>query len=484
MPKKPEENKYIKNEDSVKRSIETATPYLKAQNIAARNPCFAGMFQNPAADSIHIAGKVLAKGAYDVVRPAQLANSYRQIDSFQPIRNVLGSTLMQPSVYTSPAVAFQPLITAFNTAAKPSMMQNITPGLGVMSAAMQAATRNTWLFSENTWTVAKSALSEIDVSRLAGTAAIEKLIRLEQQTSLIKSPVLESITSAATQIASIQEALGAKSYVASILDDYTTFAINQHLAIQKAADDRREIKWRLEALDAASKLVDRQVIWSKAMLQELSEAHIQSVEDDGLPSVIALLPSHIAYSKRNNVEISPEEALEQSKLLEITEKGKRIAENIVLMNRMRQDKGQSDIFKYTHKTVEGVIKISTVVCATNDQLGSIIDVLYFIFYENLGRIKTLVGSGDHEKGDKTVRTEEIYQCIFRVKDIRSDFRHDLDHGKEKDIQKKLKAIGDCYSHYCRRRPVQAKDYNLLQLRLYDEILLLEEALIDRLAEET
>ena len=56
-----------------------------------------------------------------------------------------------------------------------------------------------------------------------------------------------------------------------------------------------------------------------------------------------------------------------------------------------------------------------------NSFGDVIDGLYFIFYENLKHIKEVVT-------DEAVRNEDVYQCIFRVKDMRTDIRHDYEHG--------------------------------------------------------
>lgn len=56
-------------------------------------------------------------------------------------------------------------------------------------------------------------------------------------------------------------------------------------------------------------------------------------------------------------------------------------------------------------------------------------------------------------------------------------RHDIDHGGELCVRKKHMSIGECYNHYCKKRPIQAKDFRLLQQKIYDEILELTEYLI-------
>ena len=110
-----------------------------------------------------------------------------------------------------------------------------------------------------------------------------------------------------------------------------------------------------------------------------------------------------------------------------------------------------------------------------------IDDLYFIFYENLEHIKSLLGNGDRDKGDLIVRNNELYKCIFDIKTIRSDYRHDLDHGDNK--KKKLFNVGECYKQYCGYRPCHAKDYRKVQDGLYNKILELQLLLISIICPE-
>ena len=58
-------------------------------------------------------------------------------------------------------------------------------------------------------------------------------------------------------------------------------------------------------------------------------------------------------------------------------------------------------------------------------------------------------------------------------------RHDLSHGSEAEVHKKLMNIGDCYKSYCKHRPLRAKDYKMFQLNLYNELLQLEAKLIEK-----
>ena len=101
-------------------------------------------------------------------------------------------------------------------------------------------------------------------------------------------------------------------------------------------------------------------------------------------------------------------------------------------------------------------------CSTKDSFGDILDGLYKIFYENIEHIKEYVG-------DQAVRNKDVFQCIFRVKKMRNDFRHDLDHGSESDIERKELEIGESYAHYVGKPVItSSSEFQKAQDKLYDE----------------
>lgn len=352
----------------------------------------------------------------------------------------------------------------------------------------------TWLHGECSWLIDKSLLSSFDLGKIDGLSSnFAQLCVLEQQTSQLNG-VPEELTSAASQIASIVSAFDQSLPMnwryddlmtsSQLLNDYCELATKQHEMLQKATETS-EIEWRLGVIDTASKYVDRQVTWSLGLADVFSDEDIYGEAEDKKTSATALslIPTHIGYTRRHSIHKTPTEGLEESSIVAITEKGKRIADYFLKINRLRLDKGQERVFHLSETICEGMLSVGGVVCTSDEQLGKIIDCLYFMFYENIKHIKLLIGDGDEGKGDRLVRAEEVYECIFNVKTIRSDLRHDLDHGDENERKKKLKSVGDCYRKYCNNRPMKMRDYKLLQEKLYDEVIALEERLIQKLLGE-
>lgn len=307
------------------------------------------------------------------------------------------------------------------------------------------------------------------------------LAALEDKTCLLaRDNGIAKITSVATQISSISDILASQTdYIKELiapkamLTDLQSIATQAHKAIEATG---QLSAWQLGMVDIASVMVDRQVNWaSKICSAGFSVTPLPKFEDVvGIKprvNVIALLPEELKREKEKKEDISPEEALVKSPAYRMSEQGKRIIDKVVAINRICERKGRDKLFKYTGATMKAAAAIGGTVCRTEETFGGIIDDLYEVFYENLEHIKEVVT-------DEVVRKENVYQCIFHVKNMRTDLRHDYEHGKEKDIRNKNMAIGESYKHYA-GKPVliTSSDYLTTQDKLYDEFDLLADHLL-------
>lgn len=388
--------------------------------------------------------------------------------------NNLSSGLLKSNLIPALTESHKLAVRAIETV--PSTMEKLTSmGQGLVDT--------TWMQEDASWLVETSKLGEINTEGITASKLTE-LLSLEQQTGRMLADIGQShLTSVAVQIASIGEAYSHisdqwKEVIAppSIINDLGNLAIRQHEEIQKVGTIS---EWRLGILDAASRFVDRQVTWANDLVAGLQDEvevteNIDDIEAEhyvDVRSPVALIPQHIGYTNRRNITRSPEEGLEKSSIVEITEKGKRIIENTVAINKLCADVEHDAMFKYTDRFVINATRISSTMCSSEETLGIIIDGLYMVFYENLERMKKFVS-------EKAVRDEAVYQCIFRVKSIRTDLRHDYEHGPESQIKKKRKDIMDCYRHYTNQPLLRSQgDFIILQKRMYDEFIELEEHLI-------
>ncbi len=311
---------------------------------------------------------------------------------------------------------------------------------------------------------------------------ISALAAMEAQTSVLAHDYgIPKITSVASQLSTItglfsERTASVKELIAptTMLNDLHSLALTTHKTI---ADAGSVSEWRLGVLDSASCMVDRQVDWASKLCKSVYGIDLVSRLDElgfAAPkvNVINWLPIELENEKKRKQEITIEEALDKSSVCRLSEKGKRLINKVVDINNLCVRTGRKPIFNYTGSTMNAAATMGGTFCQTKDSFGDILDGFYKIFYENIEHIKVHVG-------DKAVRSEDVFQCIFRVKTMRNDFRHDLDHGSENDIRKKELEIGKSYSHYVGKPVITARgEFQKAQEMLLDEFDELADYLIE------
>ena len=318
----------------------------------------------------------------------------------------------------------------------------------------------------------------MDVAIGGGTLAA--LAAMEAQTKTIAQNMgLSQITSITSQLSAISESLSSQTrLIKELIAPSTMLADLQRIAEQthKSIIDAGALTyWQLGVLDSASFMVDRQIDWSShyftTALEDESSVEIEEL-DVFTPqiNIIESLPEELEAEKSKNEGITVEDALEKTTSFKMSESGKRLAERIVNINKLCKRKKLDPIFKYTDATFLASSTLSGTICSNSGSFGNVIDSLYFIFYENIKHIKKLVT-------DQAVRDEDVYQCIFRVKDMRTDLRHDYEHGD--NIDKKTRDIADSYSHYSGKMLLTSSDdYKKAQEGLYNDFYTLTGRLLE------
>ena len=106
--------------------------------------------------------------------------------------------------------------------------------------------------------------------------------------------------------------------------------------------------------------------------------------------------------------------------------------------------------------------------STNDDFGNLIDALYEIIYEGSGSLNRIP---DILKKDDSVG--------LTIKHLRADIRHDLEHGKPKEIRKKRERLARIYEKYTGMTSLSSlehTDFPQFQLNLLKEVKLFLENL--------
>lgn len=348
------------------------------------------------------------------------------------------------------------------------------PKASVMDAVLKGSALSAVLAAPSKWTL--NPLEGITVAMPAMTKEfhigtnLTALAAMEAQTSeLACSKGISQLTSVASQITSISDILATQSDFireliapTSMLTDLQQIAENTHKTILDAGDLTR---WQLDVLNSASFMVDRHVKWASNYFTTTygTEPIPQIEEITGYApkvNVIELLPEELEYERGKKEDITLSEALENTASYRMSERGKGLVERIVNVNKTCLRKNLNPIFKYSNATMMAAVNLGGTVCSNNGSFGIIIDGLYFIFYENLKHIKEVFS-------DEVVRNEDVFKCIFRVKDMRTDLRHDYEHGDK--IEKKTKNIAESYAYYTGKvTPTTSSDYLMTQEGLYKD----------------
>lgn len=353
------------------------------------------------------------------------------------------------------------------------------PYIGGMDYVEKA--KSAYLFgTPSRWSI-DSSKPTADFLRDISDPGLTALASLELSTSLLAKDLgIPKITSVATQISQIagvfapQIPASIKEFIvpSEMMGDLKTLAYVTHKSIEESGCIS---EWKLGVVDSASYLVDRQIDWTANLCRSVcGEQPIpdfsKSVYRPLGINIISQLPLELEKEKEKAHDITPRNALKNSLCHKLSEKGMRIIDKIVDVNKLCTRKGITEVFKHTDAVLRAASVLSGVICSTREDLGKIIDGLYFMFYENLGRIKKYIP-------DAEIREKNVFQCIFRVKHIRTDYRHDYEHGSDADIRKKQQDLGESYFHYTGKSvPRTEEDFQNAQINLYDDF----EALVDHI----
>lgn len=138
-----------------------------------------------------------------------------------------------------------------------------------------------------------------------------------------------------------------------------------------------------------------------------------------------------------------------------------LVEQITNINSIYKPANQEDLFKNTNENLKGSIKISKPV-GDKEGFKNLIDSLYKLFYEGSGSLSRVPHC--------LLVNDSIY---FDIKHLRTDFFHDIEHGKENKIKNKQKVITNIYSKYTGKKTIEELEVGDLirfQKTLYKNLL--------------
>lgn len=114
---------------------------------------------------------------------------------------------------------------------------------------------------------------------------------------------------------------------------------------------------------------------------------------------------------------------------EISSLGDEISTLVTQINEAHSGKSGENLFKPTNKTV-GAMKDIGKQATSLAEYKSFIENAYFLFWEGPSKLK-----------------DKMPPSFVDVRDLRTDLEHDVDHGKQKDVQEKKLKIGAAFQKY-------------------------------------
>lgn len=269
--------------------------------------------------------------------------------------------------------------------------------------------------------------------------------------------LLDSLKSLSSLSSGIRSTIDSTFSSSALLKNYSSLIQNHYKHIQKDISNSGQ---HLKVIDLATKIIQEQMAYTRLYAEsnlKISEEDTSSIKLDSTKTVLQYIPVYLGYALRNNSDCDLEEEFFKSKIGKIYEKGKNIVEKIYHINEVQLSQKGEELFKPTNKTLLSASCISSSLSIDKDTFGKVIDGLYMLIYEGSGSAKRILDILD------------VQDCstLWDIKLLRTDFRHDVDHGSKKDFVKKEAKIGDVYKSLCDKvRPFKPKEWVETHYKLF------------------
>ena len=319
-------------------------------------------------------------------------------------------------------------------------------------------------------------LGVLDISRLCAleceTAKVIKAIRGNPVFSMSSFNLADSLRVFSEISERLLPQIDRVLSSSQLLYNYSNLVENQYKKIQKSPGSHEKY---LHIVDLATTMVQEQI---ETVSTYAECAQYESAEEDEAVSfsdsrtVIQFIPSYLGYTLRESASYDLDDEFEKSAVNKISSSGKEIVEKITYINEVCMSTGQEMIFSPTNKSFKATLCLATAFSTDQNTFGNVIDSLYMVIYE---------GSGEAKRILKLLSDEEC-SAIWKIKHIRTDFRHDIEHGDEAKYMKKKALIGEAYESICHKiRPIRQKDWVTAHSNLFAEVIKLLDLIIMKLS---
>lgn len=178
------------------------------------------------------------------------------------------------------------------------------------------------------------------------------------------------------------------------------------------------------------------------------------------PNIYGMINQSLSFIYHPGADYDAQDVLEDALPSRIIKLGIGIILAVYQINESAQRRNMSVIFKHTNKTMIACALIPTRIARSREDFEIIVDNLFFLLYE---------GSGSDNSRLCNMANDEILEPIWRLKHLRLDLRHDIDHGK--DAKKNYLKIAAAYSSLIKKEiPTKSKDWSEAQYSIYNQLL--------------
>jgi len=245
--------------------------------------------------------------------------------------------------------------------------------------------------------------------------------------------------------------------------------LEPHRAFLKFAKAQLDIAATLEgklsanralALDATADLLDsfRPCLnlasdwWAKIVAPSLGDLPPVNVFDS--------IAESLGEADLEDEELVVDVVVEDSSAGRILEAGGQICLLVFNINTEAERNGDGPVFKPTNKGMRAASILSSHVASDEHSFGVIIDHLFFLLYEGSGQAQRLLERVD----------DAALAPLWTLKHLRLSDRHDLEHGKETEVRKKNRKVGDAFQRLIgASMPKSPAQWALAQANLYEQL---------------
>ena len=159
--------------------------------------------------------------------------------------------------------------------------------------------------------------------------------------------------------------------------------------------------------------------------------------------------------------IDAESAVEESGSGMIATLGARLVQLVHDLNVEAEREGKAPLFKPTTKALMACAVIPSRVAFDSTSFNEVTDHLFFLLYEGSGSAQRLTARLDERK----------LTALWTLKHLRLGSRHDIDHGTERDAEKKNRQVGEAYKQLVGNvAPRSKNEWMNAQVALYKKLV--------------